>query len=469
MTRVLTIAASEFLRLARSKAFIIGILLMPVLFGVMMVFSNYAERHVDLEDRHLGVVDGTGVLYEPLAAAAAEFNRESGEGADRTGPHFLIERIDPGTRDLNELKLDLSNRVRKKELFAFVIIPPTAITATSAATDQRDKARRARRTGKTTPDEKDLGKKDDVQYYTETIAYDTMPDWLTETLNDEIAKRRFAAAGIEGEAALKLTSHMELATFGLVARGPDGTVSEAKEVDKLAAIGPPIFFLVLMFMTVMTSAQHLLNAIIEEKMSRICEVLLGSVSPFQLLMGKLIGVSGVSVLLALIYFAGATFAVFQSGRWELLHPALMAWFIVFLMCAALMFGAIFLALGSACASISDAQSLLQPAMMLMLLGYLGSFVAIRAPDSGLAVGMSLFPTMAPFTMMLRMAIPPGVPLWQVLLSVAILIATTGGVVWAASRVFRIGILMQGKAPTLPELLRWIRTERPERVRPAEAE
>jgi ABC-2 type transport system permease protein len=457
MTRVLTIAASEFLRLARSKAFIIGILLMPVLFGVMMLFTRYAERHVDLEDRRLAVVDGTGVLYDPLVAAAADFNKESGEGADRTGPHFLLERIDQGARDLNELKLELSNRVRKKELFAFVIIPPAAITATSAATDQRDKARRARRAGKTTtPDDKDLRKKDDVQYYTETIAYDAMPDWLTETLNDEISKRRFASAGIEGDAALKLTSHMELATFGLVARGPDGVVSEAKEVDKLAAIGPPIFFLVLMFMTVMTSAQHLLNAIIEEKMSLICEVLLGSVSPFQLLMGKLIGVSGVSVLLALIYFAGATFAVFQSGRWELLHPALMIWFIVFLMCAALMFGAIFLALGSACASISDAQSLLQPAMMLMLLGYLGSFVAIRAPDSGLAVGMSLFPTMAPFTMMLRMAIPPGVPLWQVLLSIGILMATTGAVVWAASRVFRVGILMQGKSASFAEMWRWVR-------------
>jgi ABC-2 type transport system permease protein len=469
MTRVFTIAIAEFLRLARSKAFIIGILLMPVLFGVMMLFTRYAERHVDLEDRRLAVVDGTGVLYDRLAAAADEFNKESGEGANRTGPHFITERIDQGSRDINEVKLDLSNRVRKKQLFAFVVIPPTALTAGATAKDQRDQARMARWTGKTSPDDKDLAKKNDIQYYTETIAYDAMPDWLTATLNDEISKRRFAAAGIEGEAALKLTAHVDLATFGLVARGADGAVSEAKEVDAIATMGPPIFFLVLMFMTVMTSAQHLLNAIIEEKMSRICEVLLGSVSPFQLLMGKLLGVSGVSVLLALIYFAGATFFVFESGRWELLHPGLMAWFIVFLICAALMFGAMFLALGSACASISDAQSLLQPAMMLMLLGYLGSFVAIRAPDSGLAVGMSLFPTMAPFTMMLRMAIPPGVPWWQVLLSITILIATTGVVVWAASRVFRIGILMQGKAPTLPELLRWVRADQPDRIRVAEAE
>lgn len=455
MSRVLTIAVSEFVRLARSKAFIIGILLMPVLFGVMTFFMSYAERHVDLEDRRLGVVDGTGVLYEPLAAAAVAFNRESGEGPDRTGPHFITERIDQGARDLDQLKLDLSNRVRQKDLFAFVIIPPTVLTATSAARDQREKARRARWAGKTMPDE-EIDKTGDVQYYTETVAYDALPDWLTETLDEEISRRRFAAAGISGDAALTLTAQTELASFGLVERGPDGKVSQAVEVNKLATIGPAMFFLVLMFMTVMTSAQHLLSAIIEEKMSRICEVLLGSVSPFQLLMGKLIGVSCVSVLLALVYFAGATFAVFQTGRWELLNPALMAWFILFLICAALMYGAMFLALGSACSSISDAQSLLQPATMLLLLAYLGSFVALRAPDSGLAVGMSLFPTMTPFTMILRMAIPPGVPLWQTLLSIVLLIAATGLVVWAASRVFRIGILMQGKAPTLPELMRWIR-------------
>jgi ABC-2 type transport system permease protein len=455
MNRVVTVAISEFLRLARSKAFIIGILLMPVLFGVMMLFTSYAERHVDLENRRLGIVDGTGVLYEPIATAAVAFNKESGEGETRTGPHFLTERIDQNGRDLKELKLALSDRVRAKDLFAFVIIPPTALTSTSTARDQRDRARRLRWAGKTVPDY-EIDKKGDVEYYTQNVAYEALPDWLTETLDDEIAKRRFSAAGIEGDRAAKLTARTELANFGLVERAKDGTISEAVEVDRLATIGPPMFLLVLMFMTVMTSAQHLLNAIIEEKMSRICEVLLGSVSPFQLLMGKLIGVTGVSVLLALVYFAGATFAVFQTGRPDLLHPGLMVWFLVFLICAALMYGALFLALGSACSSISDAQSLLQPAMMLLLLGYLGSFVAIRAPDSGLALGMSLFPTMAPFTMLLRMAIPPGVPLWQVLTSLVLLMATTGGMVWAASRVFRIGLLMQGKAPNLPELMRWIR-------------
>lgn len=445
---ILTIAQSEFLRLARSKAFIIGILLMPILVGIMTLFSKYTNEHIDLEDRHVAVVDNTGVLYAPLDDASKEFNAASVKDGVRKGPNFLLERVDPAGRSLDEIKLELSNRIRKHDLFAFVIVPPGVLDTPEARTKVRDDKQKAK-------DKPDPAKT--IQYHTETVSYDALPDWLERTLGDAIAKERLKRAGMDADLAARLSAQTEFSTYGLVARAPDGKVSEAPKVDVLAVIGPPAFFLVLMFMAVMTSAQHLLSAIIEEKMSRIIEVLLGSVSPFELLMGKLIGVSTVAILLVLVYFAGATFFVFQSGRWDLLNPALMAWFVVFLICAALMFGAIFLALGSACATISDAQSLLQPAMMLMLLGYLGSFIALRAPDSPLTVALSFFPTMTPFTMMVRMAVPPGVPLWQVVLSVAILISATGFVVWAASRVFRIGVLMQGKAPNLPELMRWVRS------------
>jgi ABC-2 type transport system permease protein len=121
-----------------------------------------------------------------------------------------------------------------------------------------------------------------------------------------------------------------------------------------------------------------------------------------------------------------------------------------------MYGSVFLALGSACSDLKDAQSMMQPAMLLIMLPYLASFMVIRAPDSGLAVGMSMFPTLTPFIMMMRMAMPPGPPPWQVWTAVAIVLAATTLLVWCAGRIFRVGILMQGKAPTLPEVLKWIR-------------
>ncbi|MBW8723405.1 MAG: ABC transporter permease, partial [Polaromonas sp.] len=202
----------------------------------------------------------------------------------------------------------------------------------------------------------------------------------------------------------------------------------------------------------------LLNAVIEEKMSRISEVLVASVSPFELLMGKLFGVTAVAVLLALVYFVGIGYFAVYSGRPDLLQPALMGWFVIFLVCCVLMFGSMFLAIGSACSDLKDAQSMMQPVMMLLMVGYIGSFAVLRAPESNVALGLSFFPTSAPFIMMLRMAMQPTPPIWQPALSLALTLLATVGFVWAAGRIFRVGVLMQGKGATLREMLKWIRQE-----------
>ncbi len=429
MSRIVTIAQSEFLTLVKTKAFIIGIFLMPVMMGAFIFFMSYAERQVDAENRALAVIDDTGVLYDAVAQAAESYNRNSGPDDARTGPRFLPERLDPAGRSMDDVKVELSNRVREKKLFAFVEIPGSII---------------------------DGGSDVAVRYYAENTTYERLPDWLRTTLNDEIAKRRFDRAGVDQALVQKLTARAPLTTFGLVERTAEGKVSDAKEVNELTRVAMPMFFIVLMFMSVMTSAQHLLNAIIEEKMSKISEVLLGSVTPFQLLAGKLLGVVGVSLLLALVYFGGGIYAVIAIGRFDLVNPFAMAWFVVFMICAALMFGSIFLALGSACSDLKDAQSMLQPAMLLVLAAYLGSFIVMRNPEGPLSVGLSFFPTMTPFAMMLRIVMPPGPPMWQVALSMVILLASTVGLIWAGGRIFRIGLLMQGKAPTLPELVKWIR-------------
>jgi len=429
MSRILTVAESEFLTLVRSKAFIIGIFMMPALMFVFFMFMEYAQRHADREDRRFVVIDGTGVLYDVLAREAEAFNREAGDGDARTGPHFLPSRHDLNGESPDDVKVGLSNRMRQKELFAVVEIPAGILEPSGAAT---------------------------IKYFTQNTNYDRLPDWVGATLNEEITKRRFASAGIDQAVVSTLTRPAEVETFGLVERTTAGEVVAAAESDDLKRFGVPVFLLTLMFLAVMTSAQHLLNAIIEEKMSKINEVLLGSLTPFQLLMGKLFGVGAVALVLAFIYFVGGIYLALQYGRGDLINLPLLAWFVLFLICAALTYGAMFLALGSACSDLRDAQSLLQPAMILVVLAYIGSFVVMRAPDSTLALVMSFIPTMTPFTMMLRMSLTPAPPVWQLLLAIGLMLATTVAVVWAGARIFRIGILMQGKAPNLPELLRWIR-------------
>jgi len=435
MNRIVTVAQMEFLTLVRTKAFIIGILMMPVLIGISILFQVYAARHTDTVTRAFAVIDHTGVLYEPLAAAAAEHNAAAGAGATQTGPHFVPSRVDAGGRPLEAVKLELSDRVRDDQLFAFVEIPADVIEPPAAGGAAKAPA---------------------VRYYTGTPSYETLPDWMRGVLTTEIARQRFVKSGIDPALVTKLNARTDLDSYGLVEKQIDGTVGEARETDKISTFVMPFVFLLLMFMSVMTGSQHLLNAVVEEKMSKISEVLVGSIEPFKLLMGKLLGVTCVSLLLATIYVFGGLFAIFQSGRWELFHPTLVAWFFLFLICAVLMYGSIFLALGSACSDLKDAQSMMQPAMLLIMLPYLASFAVIRAPDSSLATGLSLFPTVTPFIMMMRLAMPPGPPAWQVWLSVAIVLASTTLLVWAAGRIFRVGILMQGKAPNLPEVLRWIR-------------
>jgi ABC-2 type transport system permease protein len=430
MNRIFIVAQSEFLTLIKTKAFLIGLLLMPVIMAGAIGFQIYAQKHSDRDDHKFVVIDHTGVLYAPLSTAAAAFNQKNGTGAARTGPNFVPEAAPSAAPD-EAYRLSLSDQIKNKELFAFVEIPASVVDPNVE-----------------TPPA--------IQYYTETPSYDRLPNWLEQTLNEQITKSRFSQAGVDQTLVKKLSTRAEVTMMGLLAKKTDGSVEQAKKVDQIAAFVAPFALLFIMFLSVTSTAPQLLNAIIEEKMSRISEVLVASVSPFELLLGKLFGVTGVAVLLALVYFLGAGYYAIYMGRTELVQPALMGWFVIFLVCCVLMFGSMFLAIGSACSDIKDAQSMMQPVMLLLMVGYIGSFAVLRAPESNLALGLSFFPTSAPFIMMLRMAMQPTPPLWQPVLALAITLLTTVGFVWAASRIFRVGLLMQGKGATFVEMIRWIR-------------
>lgn len=430
MNRIFIVAQSEFLTLVKTKAFLIGLLLMPVIMAGAIGFQVYAQKHSDRDDHKFVVIDHTGVLYAPLAEAAAAFNQKNGTGPARTGPNFIPEAAPSATPD-EAYRLSLSDQIKTKALFAFVEIPAPVVDPNVEVAPA-------------------------IQYYTETPSYNRLPDWLEQTLNEQITKSRFSQAGVDQALVKKLSTRANVTMMGLLAKKVDGSVEQAKKVDQIAAFVAPFAVLFIMFLSVTSTAPQLLNAVIEEKMSRISEVLVASVSPFELLMGKLFGVTGVAVLLALVYFLGAGYYAIYAGRTELVQPALMGWFVIFLICCVLMFGSMFLAIGSACSDIKDAQGMMQPVMLLLMVGYIGSFAVLRAPESNLALGLSFFPTSAPFIMMLRMAMQPTPPLWQPALSLAITLLTTAGFVWAASRIFRVGLLMQGKGATFAEMLRWIR-------------
>jgi ABC-2 type transport system permease protein len=426
MNKILIVAQSEFATLVRSKAFVVGIILLPVVMGGSILLARMTRTASDLTERKFAIFDHTGVIAPVLAEAARVFNAHlDGE----SGPTFTPVEVDARGRNSDEMRLELSDRVRRKEIFAFVEVPADIL---------------------------DPGSLSEVRYYSDTPSHTALPQWLRTSAGRVVEAVRFQRAGVDRALVARLTSPVRVDQLGLVVRDAGGRATVAPQVDRVRAQAVPFVFLILMFITIMSSAPQLLNSVIEEKMSRISEVLIGSVTPSQLMMGKLAGCAAVCALLAVIYVFGALGVAKYWGYADAVAPWQLAWFGVFLLMAIVLFGSIFVAVGAACNDLKDSQNLMTPVMLLLMLPMITAGSIIRAPDGTVATVLSLIPTATPFLMMLRISMQPGPPLWQVALSAVFVAATVLLFVWAAGRIFRTGLLMQGKSASLSEMIRWVR-------------
>jgi len=430
--KALIVAVSEFTTLVHSKAFLVGLLMMPVFMGISIGVQRFTRNATDVKDRTFAVVDRSGVLYGPLKAAADDWNRanEAAGGGARTQPRFLPAEASFEAGD-DAARAALSDRVKRDEVYAFVEIPADVLN----------------------PDTRSA-----MTYYSNHPGYRPLPSWVQSTINREIVNQRFRAASVDRAVVNRLTQRVDLSELGLIERDAGGGIKAAAKVDRVRTTAIPVAMMMILFLSVMSSAPQLLNSVIEEKMSRISEVLIGSITPAELMMGKLVGSAGVSVLLAMIYAAGGTFMASRYGYGDMIRPADLAWLFVFLSVAVFIFGAIFITIGAACSDLKDAQGMMTPAMLIMMLPALTWFSIINAPESTVSVALSLFPTATPFLMLLRIAIPPGPPLWQIVLGFVLTVITAIGFVYAAGKIFRTGLLMQGKAATFGEMWKWVRAD-----------
>jgi ABC-type Na+ efflux pump permease subunit len=234
-----------------------------------------------------------------------------------------------------------------------------------------------------------------------------------------------------------------------------GQVLEGKEVQSGLRPLVPIFATIILFMVVLIGASPQLQGVIEEKMNRIGEVLLGSAAPFQILSGKLLGMTATGLVLSLVYLGGGLMA---ARHWNLagdLRWDLPVWFVVFQILALLLYGSLFVAVGSACSDMKQAQTMLMPVSLSFSLPLMFLMPVMEDPTGSLARAASFFPLATPTLMLCRVAAAPNLPLWEPVLGAAIVLLTTVGAIWMAGRIFRIGYLSTGKAPTLVELTRWI--------------
>jgi ABC-2 type transport system permease protein len=252
-----------------------------------------------------------------------------------------------------------------------------------------------------------------------------------------------------------LQMKVPIENFGVLHRREDGQLT-AVPVDRLRTFLVPALLAAVMFIIIVSSATPLFNSVLEEKMTRVSEVLLGSLTPFQLMLGKLLGSVAVSLLLAVVYLSGGLLLARHYQYADLLTPVMAAWFALYLLFAVFLYGSVFIAIGSAVTDLKDGQGLMTPVMLLFSLPFFVWKPILDAPNGMLATVMSLIPVASPALMVLRLSMPPGPPLWQVFLSLILTVLTTIVVVWMAGRIFRVGVLMQGKSASFAEMLRWVR-------------
>jgi ABC-2 type transport system permease protein len=431
MSRVLIIAAAEFEQSVRSRAFLIGLLAVPLLMGLAFGIQALTARR-DTSERRFAIVDRTGLIAPGIVEAARRHNNEAtSPSGRRTGPVFLPEIAPVGADGADDgTRLQLSDRVRRNELFAFVEIPSDVLTAAGSAEPR-------------------------LSYYTQYPTYQALPDWLRREVSRAVADRRLTSLGANPAETRRLLEPIPMDRKGLVARTADGKVSTAEKVDAIRAFAMPAITMFMLFGLVMSSAPQLLNSVIEEKTSRISEVLLGSVSAFHLMLGKLLGSVAVTLVLAVIYIGGGLLIAAQADYVGLIRWSLIPWFGLFLVIAVFLFGAMFIAIGAACSEVKDAQGMMMPAMVLAMFPIFLWLQVVQNPDSAMSVGFSLFPFASPYLMLLRIAIPPGPPAWQIALAVVGSVLTTVAMVYAAGRILRVGLLMQGKTANYREMARWI--------------
>jgi ABC-2 type transport system permease protein len=198
----------------------------------------------------------------------------------------------------------------------------------------------------------------------------------------------------------------------------------------------------------------MLPAIAQDKMQRVHEMLLASATPSELIWGKVLAAVGQSLTTAAVYLAGAPLALKALDMPDLMPVHLLPWLVVYLIAEVTILSAIAAALGAACSSPQDAQSLNFVLIAPVIVPLIMLSQVIRQPGGSLATGLSLFPLFTPIVMLIRQASPGGVPAWQPWVGLAAVGLLTVAIAWLAARVFRVVILMQGKAPTVSELVRW---------------
>jgi ABC-2 type transport system permease protein len=452
MKKFLAVVKHEYKKVVLKWSFLIGTLLLPFLaacFAVVpaIIFSMKGEP------TRIIVVDPTGKIdprlrsnlsaekVEARARKAAEdqlkdLTPSQEEQMKRGSQQFAsgFEFVEyPGARpasaaDFENVRRDLAAKIIRNEIEAYLIVPP------------------------------DFTSPDAVFEFRSSKAGDfVVNELLEDALNDAVRSQRLADANI---------SEQQLETLARKVTFDEKGIDEfGEERDAGGAFIASFIIGLMIYITLAIYGQAIMGAVVEEKETRIAEILFSSATPFQLMLGKLVGVglAGLTQLSIWVVSAAAIIAVVALqpefaaivGSIPSITPLMVVYFMIFFLLGFFIYASIFALIGSMVTTVQEGGQFAFPPVMIMLIGFYFSFAVVRDPNSSLSFWVSIAPFFAPITMPVRI-LSDMPPFWQIALSFLVNAAAISGLIWLASRVYRVGMLMYGKRATIPEVWKWIR-------------
>lgn len=337
-------------------------------------------------------------------------------------------RIDPETDDIEAL----NKKITDQELFGYFVIG-----------------------------EDPVGGETELKYVSANLTDTDLLEWFQRLATDSVRERRLEAKEIDKSVAAWVQAPLRFESR-MISRA--GEEEEVETQDKLRQWAP-VAFVYLLWFAVFMNAQMLLTNTVEEKSNRILEVLLSSVSPVELMSGKIAGIAAVGLTMLITWIASFLLAVKYVPKMMGADapvnlsaiagdPLYLGSFLVYFLLGYLFFAALLVGIGSVCNSLKEAQNLQQPVVLILIVPIMAMVPIAEDPNSTLAKVMSYIPPFTPFVMMNRAGAPPTT--MEYVATTILLVASTAFMLWAAAKVFRIGVLMTGKPPKVSEIVRWIR-------------
>lgn len=436
MSKTALIIKREFIAKVRNKSFIVMTFLSPLLFIGIGVFVGFLST-MKAEMKTIAIHDQTGMF-------AREFKSDE-----------EYKYVDFSKTDIKTLKDSIINESYE----GLLVIPKEIIRPESPQNPTPDAG---------------------LKYISNESPGVMFIEDLQEVINKKLTQANYLTAGLD---TLKITRARADVTINLSKASGETALKGLNEIK--IGIGGAFGYLIMMFIIIY--GNMVMRSVIEEKTSRIIEVIISSVKPFQLMMGKIIGTSLAGILQFLIWALLGMTAMFilssvfgvevgaasnvqaaqeatqEAGKiqlymaelWNLPIATIIISFIIYFIGGYFLYSSFYAAIGAAVDNETDSQQFLLPIIMPLILGvYIGFFTVINDPHGTVATVFSMIPLTSPIVMMMR--IPFGVPWWQILISMVLLFGTFFAVVWFAAKIYRVGILMYGKKPGWKELFKWLK-------------